>query len=169
MNNKVGRPARAAGTVVAPEELVAFLESKLAPGREAGSITALLMLELRRSDRLGALVGDPASQELLRKLLARVAGLLRPDDRLAAVTHDEIWLVLPDLSHHQLAVLAANRILDTQELRRAAATSGFAIHPCVGIACFPDHASELRGLIEAADSARRAAARSEEHTSELQS
>ena len=163
MTDKRGQPARAPAQVVAPDELVAFLRSKLVPGREEGPITALLMLELRRSDRLGALVGDPASQELLRELLARVAGLLRPDDRLAAVTYDEIWLVLPDLSHHQLAVLAANRLLDTQELRRAAATSGFAIHPCVGIACFPDHATEPRALIEAADSARRAATANEDH------
>lgn len=163
MTDKRGQPARAPAQVVAPEELVAFLQSKLVLSRDRGSITALLMLDLRRSDRLGALVGDPASQELLRKLLARVAGLLRPDDRLAAMTYDEIWLVLPDLSHHQLAVLAANRILDTQELRRAAATSGFAVHPCVGIACFPDHATELRALIEAADSARRAAPASEDH------
>jgi EAL domain-containing protein (putative c-di-GMP-specific phosphodiesterase class I)/GGDEF domain-containing protein len=163
MNDKRSRPARAPGKVVAPQELVAFLQSRLDRGREAGSITALLILELRRSDRLGALVGDPASQALLGKLLSQVAGLLRPDDRLAAVTYDEIWLVLPDLSHHQLAVLAANRVLDTQELRRTAAASGFSIRPCLGIACFPEHASDLRGLVEAADIARRAAAASEHH------
>jgi EAL domain-containing protein (putative c-di-GMP-specific phosphodiesterase class I)/GGDEF domain-containing protein len=163
MSDKRDQSARAPGKVVAPKDLVAFLQSRLAPGREAGSITALLMLELRRSDRLGALVGDPASQELFTKLLAGVAGLLRPDDRLAAVTYDEIWLVLPDLTHHQLAVLAAHRILDAQELRRAAAACGFAIRPCVGIACFPEHATDLRGLIEAADIARRAAAASEDH------
>jgi EAL domain-containing protein (putative c-di-GMP-specific phosphodiesterase class I)/GGDEF domain-containing protein len=121
------------------------------------------MLELRRSDRLGALVGDPSSQALLRKILAAVAGLLRPEDRLAAVTYDEIWLVLPGLPHHQLAVLAANRILDAQGLRRAATGGGFAIRPCVGIACCPDHATDLHALIEAADTARRAAATSEHH------
>jgi EAL domain-containing protein (putative c-di-GMP-specific phosphodiesterase class I)/GGDEF domain-containing protein len=161
--DKRSQAARAPGKVLAPEDLVAFLQSKLALSQEAGSITALLMLELRRSDRLGALVGDPQSQELLRKILARLDGLLRPDDRLAAVTYDEIWLVLPDLPHHQLAVLAANRILDARELRNAAAMCGFAIRPCVGIACFPDHAVDLRGLIEAADIARRAAAASEDH------
>jgi EAL domain-containing protein (putative c-di-GMP-specific phosphodiesterase class I)/GGDEF domain-containing protein len=163
MNDKRDQAARVPGRVVAPKELIAFLQSKLSAGPQAGSITALLMLELRRSDRLGALVGDPQSQELLTKILARLDGLLRPDDRLAAVTYDEIWLVLPDLLHHQLAVLAANRILDAQELRNAAAMCGYTIRPCVGIACFPDHAVDLRRLIEAADIARRAAAASEEH------
>ena len=157
-----GEPARAPAREIRPEELIAFLQSRLAVGREKGG-TALLMLELRRSDRLGALIGDPASQELLRKILAGVAQLLRPEDRLAAVTYDEIWLVLPGLSHHELAVLAAHRILDAHELRRAATSGGFAIRPCVGIACFPDHAADLRGLIEAADGARRAAAASEDH------
>jgi len=163
MTDKSGQAAGAPGKVVAPEELVAFLQSRLALSHEAGTVTALLMLELRRSDRLGALAGDPQSQDLLRTILARLGELLRPDDRLAAVSCDEIWLVLPDLSHHQLAVLAANRILDAQELRNTAVMRGFTVRPCVGVACFPDHAVDLRGLIEAADLARRAAATSEDH------
>ena len=152
-------PAKA----VAPEELVAFLQSKLSLSQGSGTITALLMLELRRSDRLSALAGDTQSRELLGKILARVNELLRPDDRFAAVTHDEIWLVLPNLLHQQLAVLAANRILDDPELRKPAVARGFAIRPCVGIACFPDHAADVHGLIEAADLARRSAATTEDH------
>lgn len=155
-----GAPAK----VVTPEELVAYLQSKLSSSGQGGSaITALLMLELRRSDRLGALAGDPQSRELLKSILARVDRLLRPDDRLAAVTYDEIWLVLPDLPHQQLAVLAANSILGARELRTVAAEYGITIHPCIGIAYFPDHATDLRALIEAADIARRSAAASEDH------
>lgn len=163
MNDESIQAARAPARLVTPEELVAYLQSKLSSSQGSGAVTALLMLELRRSDRLGALVGDPQSRELLRIILARLDGLLRPDDRLATVTYDEIWLVLPDLPHHQLAVLAANRILDARELRNAAAEHGFAIRPCIGIAYFPDHAADLRGLIEAADLARHSAAASEDH------
>jgi diguanylate cyclase len=163
MSDKHIQAGRALPKVVTPEELVAFLQSKLTLSQGSGVVTALLMLDLRRSDRLGALAGDLESKELLRKILARLDGLLRPDDRLAAVTYGEIWLMLPGLLHHQLAVLAANRILDAPELRNPAAAGRFAMRPCVGIACFPDHAADLRGLIKAADVARQLAATSEDH------
>jgi EAL domain-containing protein (putative c-di-GMP-specific phosphodiesterase class I)/GGDEF domain-containing protein len=153
--------ARASSKVVSPGELIAFVESKLLPTTASGRTLAFLMVDLRRSDRLSTLVGDPSSQKLSDTILDRLDSLLRADDRIAAVTFDEIWLVLPDLSHPHLAVLAANRILDDRELRDASLVGGTRIHPCIGIACFPNHSTDLRELIEAADVARRAAAVSE--------
>jgi EAL domain-containing protein (putative c-di-GMP-specific phosphodiesterase class I)/GGDEF domain-containing protein len=159
-------PARS--KVMSPEELMAFAQAKLPQTKASGLMLAFLMMDLRRSDRLSALIGDRSSQDLSDAILDRLDILLRPDDRIAVVTFDEIWLVLPDLTHPQLAVLAANRILDDRELRKFSVAGASRIRPCVGIACFPGHSADLRGLIEAADVARRSAAVSEHRYSVFQ-
>jgi len=162
------RIAPARSKVVSPEELVAFAQAKLPQTNASGRVLAFLIVDLRRPDRLGALIGDRSSQDLSHAILDRLDILLRPDDRIAAATFDEIWLVLPDLTHPQLAVLAANRILDDRELRNCSAADGSRIHPCIGIAFFPNHSADLRGLIEAADHACRSAAVSERRYSVFQ-
>jgi len=159
-------PARS--KVMSPEELLAFAQAKLPQTKASGLVLAFLMMDLGRSDRLSALIGDRSSQDLSDAILDRLDVVLRPDDRIAAVTFDEIWLVLPDLTHPQLAILAANRILDDRELRNFSVEGGSRIHPRIGIACFPGHSADLRGLIEAADVARRSAAVSEHRYSVFQ-
>jgi len=165
-NIEIG-PARS--RVVSPDELIAFVEARLPQTKTSGRVFAFLIVDLRRADRLAALIGDRSAKDLSHAILNRLEILLRPDDRIAAPTFDEIWLALPDLAHPQLAVLAANRILDDRVLRNCSAADGSRIHPCIGIAWLPNHAIDVRGLVEAADHARRTAAVSERRYSVFQS
>lgn len=168
MNDGPIQAASGRTKMISPAAMVAFLQAKLPQTQATGSVIALLMLDLRRSDRLSALVGDSRSQDLFQKILDRVDGLLKPDDRFAAVSHDEVWLALPNLSHRQLAVLAATRILGELDAWSSPDARRFRIHPCVGIACFPEHAADLGQLLDAADLARHSAASSEDRYSVFQ-
>jgi EAL domain-containing protein (putative c-di-GMP-specific phosphodiesterase class I)/GGDEF domain-containing protein len=148
----------AAGTrLLSPRTLVADLHTQCGAPARNGRVVALLMLDLRRADRIGALMGTAEARRLLDDVFAGLARSLRPEDRFAPITHDEIWLMLPDLAHASFAVLAANRVLIELQRVLPVPLHREAIHPCIGIACFPEHASDAVRLIECADLARRVA------------
>jgi EAL domain-containing protein (putative c-di-GMP-specific phosphodiesterase class I)/GGDEF domain-containing protein len=149
--------------LLSPQTLLALLNAQCAEPMRNGRVLALLMLDLRRTDRLGALTGTAAAHRLLDDVFAGLARALRPQDRFAAITHDEIWLMLPDLAHAGFAVLAAHRVLAELQLVLTKASRREAFRPCIGIACFPEHAPDGTRLIECADLARRAASVSADH------
>lgn len=123
---------------------------------------AFLVLDLRRSDRLDALMCTPGSETLFERVLNCLDSLMRPDDRFAPVSQEEVLLVLPDLANTSLAVLAAIRIVRELDGNDVADKPDVRIRPCVGIAYFPEHAGEVTRLVRMADAARKLAALTEE-------
>jgi EAL domain-containing protein (putative c-di-GMP-specific phosphodiesterase class I) len=107
-------------------------------------------------------MGNAHSQARFDRVLDRLETLVRSADRYCAVSRDEIWIVLPDLGNSSLAVLAAIRIVQQLELPDVNAEPQFQLRPCVGIAYFPEHASEVSQLVRLADAACQAAALTEE-------
>jgi len=155
-----GAPARA--RELGPRALLDYATGAMASGRHPPRSLAFLVVDLRRADRLDALMDASASQALFEDILDCASSLIRPDDRFSAVSKDEIWLVLPELSNASLAVLAAIRIVrelgGLDVLRR----SEIRPRPCVGIAYFPEHAGDIAQLVRRADAARKLAALTEE-------
>jgi EAL domain-containing protein (putative c-di-GMP-specific phosphodiesterase class I) len=75
-----------------------------------GRRPALLSLGLARGDRMRALTRRPDTMGLLALLLDRVEDTLRPEDRYAVVTVDEIWVVLDDAPGESIVRLAASAL-----------------------------------------------------------
>jgi EAL domain-containing protein (putative c-di-GMP-specific phosphodiesterase class I)/GGDEF domain-containing protein len=143
--------------LLSPQTLLAELHAQCSERAHNSRIVGLLMLDLRRADRIGALMATAEARRLLDDVFAALGRSLRPEDRFSSITHDEIWVMLPDLGHAGFAVLAANRVLTELQRVLPAFASQAALHPCIGIACFPQHATEAVQLVECADLARRAA------------
>ena len=145
-----------------PRALLDFATSAMGCARDSATTVGFLVLDLRRSDRLDALMGVPDSESLFARVLDSLDSLVRPDDRFAPVSHEEIWLVLPDLANASLAVLAAIRIVRKLEAHDLVDKTDIQIRPCIGIAYFPDHVRNAAQLVRMADAACKLAALKEE-------
>jgi diguanylate cyclase len=158
-------PAQAAAEPTAAEgraALLKFLDRETAIARATGGRLAVLILELRRVDRVQALLRGPAPTTTMSLVVDRLQKLLRPEDRIAPITDEQVCIVLPRLAHPSQAVLAAVKLLRSLD-RPISFEGGTAVlRPCIGIANLPDHGYDPAGLLMAADVSRHIAATREE-------
>ncbi|HET9578856.1 MAG TPA: GGDEF domain-containing phosphodiesterase, partial [Usitatibacter sp.] len=144
------------------DELLKLLDRESAIARATDGRLALLILELRRVDRLQALLRGPAPSTTMTLVLERLRKALRPDDRMAAIGDEQVCILLPRLAHPSQAVLAAVKLLRALD-RPIAHEGGTAVlRPCVGIALLPEHGYDPADLLTAADVSRQIAATREE-------
>jgi len=155
-------PAAEVAALPSREELLKLLDRETAIARATGGRLAVLILELRRVDRLQALLRGPAPATTMSLVLERLEKSLRPEDRMAAINDEEVCVILPRLAHPSQAVLAAVKVLRILD-RPIAHEGGLAVlRPCVGVATVPEHGYDPAGLLMAADVARHIAATREE-------
>jgi EAL domain-containing protein (putative c-di-GMP-specific phosphodiesterase class I)/GGDEF domain-containing protein len=132
------------------------------PRAGTGGTVALLVLDLRRGDRLEALMATRDAEARFERVLDALERLLRTHDRYAPVSRDEIWVALPGLGDASVAVLAAIRCVHELRLPDADGQPDLQLRPCAGIAYFPEHGPDARELVRVADAACKAAALTEE-------
>ena len=144
------------------DDLLRFLDRETAVARATDGKLAVLVVELRRVDRLQALLKGPAASTTMALVLERIRKVLRSDDRAAAINDDEVCIVLPRLAHPTQAVLAAVKVLRALDRPIAHEGGSAVLRPCVGIANVPEHGFDPAELLMAADIARRIAATREE-------
>jgi EAL domain-containing protein (putative c-di-GMP-specific phosphodiesterase class I)/GGDEF domain-containing protein len=144
------------------EELLKLLDREAAIARATDGRLAVLVIELRRVDRLQALLRGPAPATTMELVLERLRKALRPEDRLAALGDDQLCVVLPRLAHQSQAVLAAVKLLRTLDRPIAHEGGAAVLRPCVGIATLPEHGFDPAELLMAADVSRQIAASREE-------
>lgn len=77
---------------------------------DAAERSVLMVVNLNRSDRLQALAQQAVSRPVMFDVIKRIQAVLRPLDRYAMVSHDELWLLLADLPNAALGELAARTI-----------------------------------------------------------
>jgi EAL domain-containing protein (putative c-di-GMP-specific phosphodiesterase class I)/GGDEF domain-containing protein len=140
------------------EELLKLLDREAAIARATDGRLAVLVIELRRVDRLQALLRGPAPATTMELVLERLRKALRPEDRLAALGDDQLCIVLPRLAHQSQAVLAAVKLLRTLDRPIAHEGGAAVLRPCVGIATLPEHGFDPAELLMAADVSRQIAA-----------
>lgn len=120
-------------------------------------VLAVLVVSLKRSDRLASVLGTPHAVAVTRQLHERIHAMLRANDRYVMVSAEEVWLLLPDLRSQALATLAANRLAAIIMPAVVHAEHSVYVRPCIGIACAPQNAQTAALLIQAADQAQQAA------------
>jgi predicted signal transduction protein with EAL and GGDEF domain len=144
------------------EDLLKLLDRETAIARATDGRMAVLILELRRVDRLQALLKGPAPATTMSLVLDRLRKALRPEDRVAALSDEQVCLVLPRLSHPSQAVLAAVKLLRALDRPIAHEGGSAVLRPCVGVATVPEHGYDPAELLMAADVSRHIAATREE-------
>ena len=142
------------GACASAAQFYAAIESALAGCSESGPV-GLLVVSLRRSDRIAALLADQYGKDVTLQLLARIQSSLRSKDRFVMVGDDECWLLLPGLASEALAILAAHRLLAALSSPLIAGKHTVFMRPCIGIACAPLHAQSATSLLRAADIAQQ--------------
>jgi diguanylate cyclase (GGDEF)-like protein len=128
------------------------LQREIARSLRSKSPLSLLMLDLdhfkQLNDTMGHAAGDLVLQELAKTLLENV----RPSDIVCRYGGEEFLIALPDMS----SVAAKNR---ADELRRKIhlisklVKHHRVISASIGIAAMPEHGSDLKTLLRAADDA----------------
>ena len=146
----------------ARDELLRQLDRESAIARATDGRLAVLVIELRRVDRLQALLKGPAPATTMGLVLDRLRKALRPEDRIAALSDEQVCIVLPRLAHPSQAVLAAVKLLRALDRPIAHEGGSAVLRPCVGVATLPEHGFDPAGLLMAADVARHIAATREE-------
>ena len=144
------------------EALIRFLDRETAIARATSGRLSVLIIELRRVDRVQALLRGPAPATTMSLVVERLRKAARPEDRVAAISDEQVCLVLPRLTHPSQAVLAAVKLLRALDRPIAHEGGSAVLRPCVGIANLPDHGFDPAGLLMAADVSRQIAATREE-------
>jgi predicted signal transduction protein with EAL and GGDEF domain len=144
------------------EELLQLLDRETAIARATDGRLAVLILELRRVDRLQALLRGPSPAITMELVLGRLRKALREEDRVAAISDEQACIILPRLAHPSQAVLAAVKLLRALDRPMAHEGGSAVLRPCVGIATLPEHGFDPARLLMAADVARHIAATRED-------
>ncbi|MES1982108.1 MAG: GGDEF domain-containing phosphodiesterase [Pseudomonadota bacterium] len=141
-------------------QLVDFLHREI--GNDGSGAIAVLIIELRRANRMDAITGGISMQTIMHHTNRRLEHLLREADRYANFSGEQICLVLPGLANKDQAVLAAIRIIG--ELQQPFSIGEYAItlRPHIGIATFPELGRDAGQLLMYADIASRIAAAEEQ-------
>jgi diguanylate cyclase (GGDEF)-like protein len=126
---------------------------------------ALLFLDLDNFKRINDSLGHSAGDLLLREVGARLASCVRDSDVVAHYVDsgpkidvsrlggDEFTVVLNQIDKPESAALVAQRLLDALVQPMMIGGHELVVTPSIGIAVAPDDASDVDGLLKAADTA----------------
>src|SRR3990167_10118668 len=138
------------------------LEEAVVNAEAAGTVLAVLFLDLDRFKPVNDSLGHSAGDQLLKGVAGRLLYCLGEGDTVARMGGDEFAIILRDLSvelAEQTAIKMASRVL-AQFFSPFMIASREVFTSCsIGIALYPHHGRSAEVLLR----------RSEEHTSELQS
>ncbi|HWI15737.1 MAG TPA: EAL domain-containing protein [Burkholderiales bacterium] len=133
------------------------IEVALEQASRRGSQLALLFVDLDRfkliNDSLGHLVGDQA----LKIVAERLQRCVRASDTVGRHGGDEFLVVLPEIAHVEDAARVAEKIVAEVTGPYFVGEHELATGASVGIAIFPDNATDMVELLRNADAAMYAA------------
>jgi EAL domain-containing protein (putative c-di-GMP-specific phosphodiesterase class I) len=153
---------RHAQTLVAAQDFMRVGEQALAKQTSPEGLSlAVLWVNLSRTDRLQAMIGQVTAQKLDKSICSRAAAALRKQDVLCLADPDQLWVLLPDLPSLAHAELAASKLKQALELPLTVDGHTHQLHLQIGIACAPEHGLKMLALLEVAQQAARQAQRAE--------
>jgi diguanylate cyclase len=116
--------------------------------RATGERTALLLIDLDRFKELNDALGHHAGDAVLAQVGPRLRTVLRAEDELARIGGDEFAVLLPG-AHGVEAI--SRRLGAALEERFTVEGIDVRIAASIGIALFPDHATDAETLLQRAD------------------
>lgn len=102
--------------------------------RQAGSLSALLFLDLDHFKQINDTLGHHAGDQLLTEVAARLREVLRPTDTVARLSGDEFALLLEDVASERDVIATAERIASLFARPFALAAGSQFVTTSIGIA-----------------------------------
>src|SRR5437016_371404 len=136
-----------------------WLGYSLAQARRDGAPLALLFLDLDGFKAVNDRHGHKAGDELLVEISRRLRQTVRESDILARLGGDEFALLAPNAKDGRELAHVAQRLLQVLDDPGQPALSDQPISASIGVALFPEDATDVQGLFAAADAAMYAAKR----------
>ena len=117
----------------------------------AGKSLAVLCLDLDRFKEVNDLFGHAAGDKVLQKVASRVSAVLGERQMMARLGGDEFAILMP----HGASPASASRLAETilEALRASGGASETDIATSIGIALYPDDATDRESLLSHADTA----------------
>lgn len=121
-------------------------------GRRAGKV-GLLMFDLDGFKPVNDIYGHQAGDEVLVKLSRSVGALIRRDEFFCRLGGDEFAVLVPDVRGRALPELARRVVECVAGLSFRFDDNDVSLTASVGVALFPEHATDPERLVAAADQA----------------
>ena len=125
------------------------IEVAIATGRKL----AVLCLDLDRFKEVNDLFGHATGDKTLQSVAARIASMLDDSQTLARLSGDEFAIIVPGLSNPTAAGRIAETILEILQTNDKTNEGEVPISTSIGIAVFPDDATDRHTLLTHADTA----------------
>jgi diguanylate cyclase (GGDEF)-like protein/PAS domain S-box-containing protein len=129
----------------------------LAEAQRAGSMVAILFIDLDRFKNVNDSRGHAIGDDLLVALANRLAGVLRPYDSLVRQGGDELIALLPGLGDAPEAEAVARRLIEAVAEPVHLEDAEIRLTASIGVALFPRDGDDADALLRAADMAMYAA------------
>jgi diguanylate cyclase (GGDEF)-like protein/PAS domain S-box-containing protein len=128
------------------------LEVEFAAHRGADRCLAVLFLDLDRFKDINDLYGHLVGDDVLQRVAKTINDILKPEHMIARLGGDEFAVIVPGLPSPAYASRTAEAILDAIN-DASDLPAGVAIETSIGIATFPNDATDRAALLSHADAA----------------
>ena len=127
--------------------------------RSAGTLLAVLFVDLDDFKNINDTLGHAVGDELLKAAALRLKGVLRPQDKIARLGGDEFTIVVESAQTREDVLALAERVIQTLESPFALADGNHQhqLQASVGVSLFPDNGGDPETLLKQADMAMYAA------------
>ncbi|GGO38685.1 tetratricopeptide repeat-containing diguanylate cyclase [Deinococcus humi] len=133
--------------------LMERLGQALKIARRTNARHGVMFIDLDGFKRVNDTLGHSSGDVMLQEVAARLRCLLRDSDTLARMAGDEFVVLAHDITDSMDLQMIANRIVEALQVPFAIAGVAVQVGASVGYACYPEHATELDGLLHCADTA----------------
>lgn len=119
--------------------------------RLRSAMLAVLFLDIDDFQRINGGLGHRAGDELLHAVGERISAVLRETDTVARLSEDEFAIVLADVDDPTDVAIVARKLVGTFCEPFRVANQDVSVTASVGVALFPDDASDMESLLRDAD------------------
>jgi diguanylate cyclase (GGDEF)-like protein len=154
-NNELSRVANEDALTALPSRhwLTGFLPAAIERNAKAGSMLALLFVDLDGFKSVNDTLGHAAGDELLQQAAKRLQSVLRPGDHVVRLGGDEFTAILEPIMSETDATRVAIRIVEAFNRPFTLSQGIKSVGTSVGISLFPRDGIESDALLRNADTA----------------
>ena len=151
-------------SIIEPSDQARFLD-KLAEVlkrvNRSGDLTGLVLVELQGFNRIATRLGYQASDAVLMKFGMGLSSMSKKKSSVFRIGEHKYVMILEGLKNEGHAVLAANKIERMAKEPKPSPDGSVVLDVAIGIALFPEQAETAEALLQRAELALAAAAKSE--------